>query len=390
MFIQKRRMVYFGVIFTLIASISFQSFMIESVKADSSEMAGFIVEADLVEGENLTPTIIMQETSNSNSEPMLRLQFDKATIYGMRLTKQLQTKNGNVVIQMEASGPVTIEGMTVDASAISFEGVCLFAGETIPQVGMKNVSMVTHYMNAEKSNLQSLLLDTNSKQVNVERPQKSTVLKDLITLPANQLEEEIKNILDGNLPLTCENSEKEETDTGDLTDVIPGDSDDLDEIIDEVQEPLDQTKEVVDNVTEVVDDVVDDTVDLVEDTTDQLVDTTEEVVEEAEETYEEVEETVDETTDVLNEQIDNTVDDLCERVSQTTEISKELGLEIIEYAKENDLMLSEICTANDVANELIEQFEEELLKKLNPLTYLKILLNGYKEETLLEMEDLLK
>ncbi|MRG86283.1 hypothetical protein [Salinibacillus xinjiangensis] len=501
----------------------------QEVHADGTAAGGFIIEADLVEGENLTPSIVMQETASSEAKPMLRLQYEKATIYGMRLVKPLSSGNGDVMIHMEAKGPVTIEGMTVDASVVSFEGACLFAGKTLPQVGMKNVSMNAHYMNADYSNLQQLMLQTKKSSGEVERPTHTTLLKNLLGLPLEQLKDEIDNIQNQQLPLNCDPNEYEDDEnspsldgvTGllpdgekdlpdelekiiddieniedtpldnvddivgdipeDLEDVIDGSLDDTTELIDEtlkdtiglvdhtvgnvnlligtllndvlatlnrteyllamlndyqenqvqnakettqnttkqLEKTLGQTTDTVKEVVKqekTVQEVVDDTVKQVEDTTketgktvnktvndtkelvektteevqsttDEVEESTEEVVTETEKTIDEVTEVVDETTDRVNE----TTSNLCTRIADAGDsLSKELKLEIINRAQEKGIMLSEVCSSVDGVQSILEGLEEELLKRLNPLTYIKILLTGYDEEMLLDMENLLK
>lgn len=69
---------------------------------------GFVIEADKVEGVMGIPGIINGETATQKNKLMLRLTFSKATIYGLTITKVLNTPNGPVTIQFKSTGPVGI------------------------------------------------------------------------------------------------------------------------------------------------------------------------------------------------------------------------------------------------------------------------------------------
>ena len=174
---------------------------------------GFIIEADRVVGSGMTATIVNQETSEKDAQPMLRFHYDSATIYGMRLTK----KSGSTYITLRASGPVQVKGMTVDTTAITFKGTCLHAGESLPEIGMDHVIMVAHYMNTSDSELNGLVLDTASGKMDIAMPGELQILQDLSLLPVNQLEKEIRKISAGQLPLICEDLGKK---NGGLSDTL--------------------------------------------------------------------------------------------------------------------------------------------------------------------------
>jgi hypothetical protein len=192
--------------------------------ANNNASDGFIIQADRVVGSGMFATIVNQETSAvRGKEPMLRIQYKSATIYGMRLTKQVQSPKGMVSITLKAQGPVTVKGMTVDTTAISFKGACLMASETVPEVTMENVVMVAHYMDNEDSDIKKLVLNTISGQAEAQMPGKIQLLKDLSLLSLNQLEKEIERISSGHLPLTCEDGPKaggESSKIGKITDPI--------------------------------------------------------------------------------------------------------------------------------------------------------------------------
>src|SRR4051812_7778396 len=75
-----------------------------AVKAENRDTEGFIIEADRVVGSGMTASIIKQETSTNNGKPMLRFYYKSATIYGMKLTKQVDSPKGAVTISLKANG----------------------------------------------------------------------------------------------------------------------------------------------------------------------------------------------------------------------------------------------------------------------------------------------
>ena len=203
----KNKSFLFGICVQLLFLTAFS--MGTSVKAAVQAPDGFIIQADRVVGTGMNATIIKQETSSSSGKPMLRFQYKSATIYGMRLTKKIQTENGPISITLKASGPVTVKGMTVDTSAITFQGACIKALIPEPEAGMDNVVMVAHYMNSVDSNIDHLKLETVSGSVGPDKPDTVKILKELAGLPANQIDSEIKNINSSHLPLTCDDPAKE-------------------------------------------------------------------------------------------------------------------------------------------------------------------------------------
>ncbi|MEH7096184.1 hypothetical protein V7077_15600, partial [Neobacillus vireti] len=176
--------------------------------AEKSTDDGFIIEADRVVGSGMNATIVKQETTQKNGQLMLRIQYQSATIYGMRLTKQIDTPTGAVSISLKANGPVTVKNMTVDTTAISFTGACINAAETIPEVGMENVVMAAHYMKSVDSLIEQLTLTTLSGKTNPQKPDTIKVLQDLGLLPLKEMDKEIEKITTGHLPLMCEDPSK--------------------------------------------------------------------------------------------------------------------------------------------------------------------------------------
>jgi len=192
----------FTVLFLSLFSLS------KGVKAQSVDTDGFIIQADRVVGSGMTATIVQQETSGSSKKPMLRFHYDSATIYGMQLTKLFNTGNGTISMNLKAKEPVTVKGMTVDTTAISFKGACINAGETVPELGMDDVVMVAHYMDSEDSVINQLELATVSGNEGTAKPGTLQILQNLSMLPLNQMSKEIDKILSGHLPLTCEDPAK--------------------------------------------------------------------------------------------------------------------------------------------------------------------------------------
>src|SRR3954469_14017860 len=122
----KRRRIFLGICIQLLM-LTLCSLGRPVLAAEKTNDEGFIIEADWVVGSDMTATVVKQETSQNNGKPMLRIQYQSATIYGMKLTKQIDTPNGAVTIRLQANGPVTVKNMTVDMTAITFEGACINA-----------------------------------------------------------------------------------------------------------------------------------------------------------------------------------------------------------------------------------------------------------------------
>lgn len=200
--IRKNKKLLFG----LCLQLAFFSLFSIAAAAQGGEPSkdGFVIEADRVVGSGMSANIIRQETSTSNAKPMLRIQYKKATIYGMKLTKQIETSQGPVSITLKASGPVTVTGMTVDTTAISFQGACLQANTPVPEVGMDKIVMVAHYMNADDSVIEKLALNTVAGRAGTAKPGTLKIIEQLSQLPLNQLDSEIEKISKGHMPLTCD------------------------------------------------------------------------------------------------------------------------------------------------------------------------------------------
>jgi hypothetical protein len=202
-----RRLIYIGLCMQLILLTGF-IFTPKMEAAAKAADTGFIIEADRVEGEGMFITMINQETAAAESQPMLRITYQSAKIYGMKLTKRVDSPEGKVSITMKADGPVFINGMTVDTSAISFKGMCLQTNKVIPQIGLDHVVMVGHYMNAEESELSQLKLETVYGGVGPEVPAMTQILHDVSALPLATVGKEVSNVLQGKMPLVCGGEQK--------------------------------------------------------------------------------------------------------------------------------------------------------------------------------------
>jgi hypothetical protein len=175
-----------------------------AVKAEEQTTDGFVIEADRVVGSGMTANIIKQETSTNSGKLMLRFHYKSAIIYGMKLTKQVNSPKGPVSISLKANGPVSVRNMTVDTSAFVFKGACVRASETVPELGMEQVVMVAHFMESENSIIKQLVLNTVSGQSTAPKPERLKIIQDLSSLPLHQLDKELDKISSGHMPLTCE------------------------------------------------------------------------------------------------------------------------------------------------------------------------------------------
>lgn len=409
--IVKHRLFLIGMCIQL-AALSFLPF-IEKANAAGSDSDGFIIQADRVVGENMKATIVAGETSGSKAKPMLRITYDSAQIYGMRLTKQFATPGGTVSITMKASGPVHIKGMQVDASAISFQGACLHASKIIPNAALEGVTMVAHSMKAANSSLDQLQLQTVSGNGGVQKPGTLQILQELGSMPFEQMKKEIGKITSGQLPLTCEGEEESEDAVGSITnpadELLDDVTDPVDDAIGEVTDPLNDT---IGKVTDPLDDTIGKVTDPLKEATDPLKDTVEKVTTPVKDTVDKVVSPVDKTvgkvtepvkevvkettdtvkkvTDPVTEPVKGTVDatakSACEKLKAANgEITKELALELIDKALAENKMLDELCPTDKTLTDQLESLTEGLLDSLGLLNLLG--LKPSEEEQLKKMRE---
>ncbi|MDQ6596018.1 hypothetical protein [Bacillus salipaludis] len=322
------------------------------VKAETNEADGFIIKADRVIGTGMTASIVKQETSTNDGKIMLRFHYDSATIYGMSLVKQVNSPKGPVSITLKADGPVTVKGMTVDTTAISFQGVCIKASEMVPKLAMENVVMVAHYMNNEDSSIKQLVLNTISGQVGGPQPGKLGILQGLGKLSEQKLDQEIERISKGHLPLTCEEGAAEQGKNGKITDPV-------NDVVGVGTKPLEPVTKPLDPVTDVVDSVTKP----LEPVTKPL----EPVVKPVERVVKTVEPVVTDT----KKKVEGTVQSVCERLNDAKGvISKELALNLIDEAHKKQVALGAVCSDNATETEWLEKWNDGLLKSLGLLDLL--------------------
>jgi hypothetical protein len=359
---------------------------IEKADAAANDAEGFIIQADRVVGENMKAMVVAGETSGSNAQPMLRITYDSAQIYGMRLTKQFATPGGGTVsITMKASGPVHIKGMQVDASAISFKGACVHAAKVIPNAALEGVTMVAHSMTAANSSLDQLKLQTVNGNGGVQKPGTLKILQDLGSMPFEQMNKEIKKITSGQLPLTCEGAPEENSEV--VEDTVGAVADPVDDLLDVVTDPPDGTiGQVTDPLEDTAGKVTDPLKDTIGKVTDPVLDTVDKVATPVEETVgkvtEPVKEVVKETTDTakkvtepvvepVKKTVDETAKTACEKLKAVNgEITKELALELIDKALAENKMLDELCPTDATLTQQLEKWTEGLLDSLGLLSLL--------------------
>lgn len=383
---------------------------------------GFVIEADRVVGSGMVASITRQETSSASGELMLRFYYKTATIYGMKLTKQILTATGTVSITMKANGPVTMKGMTVDATAISFQGACIKAESPLPEAGIEKVVMVAHYMNTEEGDLQQLTLDTVSGKVGTNVPRTAKILEDLGKLPSNLLGEEMNKISKGHLPLACEDGSGGgqtgsssligNIDVGSspigadglinpvLTAVGQGNSPLLPgtEIIDPVSKPILNTVGQVISPTNPIPDVIDTITNpespvtqvlnpVVDSVTKPVLSTVSQVTNPVADTVVQV------TKPVLNNQAPAsgalpTAQSLCSQLSAANGIiNKELALGLIDQAITDKVTLTDVCKNNPTQTALLKNWQEGVLSSLGLTKLLGSLLATKPQDQLLKMRD---
>ncbi|MGG1676312.1 hypothetical protein ACIFOT_11265 [Neobacillus sp. NRS-1170] len=335
----------------------------KSVDAEKLDTDGFIIEADRVVGSGMTASIVKQETTENDKEPMLRFQYQSATIYGMRLTKLVESSNGPVSITLKASGPVTVKGMTIDTTAISFKGACINASETVPELGMEDVVMVAHYMKSEDSLIEKLVLNTISGNAGAEKPGKLQILQDLSLLPLNQLDNEIAKISAGHLPLTCADGSKADVPSGgigEITDPIHDVIDVVTNPLDPVTKPLEPILKPLDPITKPLEPVLK-PVEPVLKPLEPVVKRLEPVLKPLEPVTKPLEPVVSGTT----KKVEQVVKSVCEQMEDAKGvINKELALALIDDAIAKKLPLNKVCQSNISLTEALQSWEESLFKSL--------------------------
>lgn len=335
----------------------------KGVYAEKMDTDGFIIEADRVVGSGMTASIVYQETTENDKKPMVRFQYQSATIYGMKLTKLVDSGKGPIIITLKADGPVTVKGMTVDTTAISFKGACVHASETVPELGMENVVMVAHYMKSDDSIIQKLFLNTVSGNAGAQKPGKLKILQDLSMLPFNQLDKEIEKISEGHLPLTCETGSKADDSTDDIGKI----TDPIDKVIDVVTSPLDPVKKPLEPVLKPLDPVTK-PLEPVLKPLEPVVKPLEPVLKPLKpvtKPLEPVLKPLDPVVTGTTKKVEQVANSVCAQLEHAKGIiTKELALDLIDEAIAKKVALDNVCQSDTSLTKELQSWEESLLKSL--------------------------
>lgn len=399
-----------GVLFSLCFQLMFLAFFSfgGAVKAEKNMTDGFIIEADRVVGSGMFASVVKQETSTNDGKPMLRLYYKSATIYGMKLTKQVDTPKGAVSITLTAKGPVTVKGMTVDTTAISFKGACVKASETVPEVGMENVVMVAHYMNTEDSDIENLIQNIVLGKTETSKPSQLQFLQDLSALPLNQLDKEIEKISSGHLPLTCEEGGKDgqSSEIGKITDpikeVIAGVTNPLDPVLkplEPVVKPLEPVLKPLEPVLKPLEPVIK-PLEPVLKPLDPVVKQVEPVLKPLDPVKKTLEPVLKPLAPIIKplnptgggggttETVGQTLQSACVRIKDGEGvITKELALDLIDEAIDKKLTLTTICQNDSLVTTELQKWETGLLKSLGPLNLLGKLIPQDPNQQLYQFRD---
>ncbi|OYD06984.1 HPr family phosphocarrier protein [Paludifilum halophilum] len=192
-----------GLIIFLVFSLLLAS--IPSVSADGPSTAGkeaFVIRADRIESKGVLPGI-----SVGKDGLLLKLQITEAKISGMTLGGSYRRGEGGGRWHMAGQdpGPVTMKGMTVEASAIGFK---IKPGDIIGfdrpmKIGWQTPSIVLHdvflrveRLQAESSRMTALDLDT-TKAVSLKPPENGLYidLRPFSTRDQTEAEEEVNRKL---------------------------------------------------------------------------------------------------------------------------------------------------------------------------------------------------
>ncbi|MBV7506355.1 hypothetical protein KW850_13910 [Bacillus sp. sid0103] len=327
-----------------------------AAKAEEPNTDGFLIKADRVVGSGMTANIIQQETSTNNGKLMLRIHYKSAIIYGMKLTKQMNSPRGQISINLKANGPVTVKNMIVDTSALTFKGACLKAAETIPELGMEQVVMVAHYMESEDSIIKQLVLNTVAGQSTAPKPGKLKIIQDLGLLPLNQLDEELDKISSGHLPLTCEDGSKavESPDkigkitkpVQDVTEVVTHPLRPVTIPLEPIVEPIKPILKPLEPVTKPLEPVT-------------------KPLEPVLKPLKPVTKSLDPVVSGATEKVEHIVKSTCEQMEDAKgDINKELALSLIDEAIAKKIPLKDVCQSEPSLTKELQNLEEGLLKSL--------------------------
>ncbi|WP_433743997.1 hypothetical protein [Falsibacillus pallidus] len=339
-------------IFSLIFCFSCPSLMAK--EEPSHDIDGFLVQADRVIGENMTVDFIKGQSAQKKEMTMLSIHYDKATILGMKLTKEFSTPEGPMSITMEAKGPVTIHNMTVDASALSFKGACIEPSALIPSAGLEDVAMTAHNLSSSDSDLEGLVLQTVRGFQSPKKPSELSILKDAALLPLNQLEKELGNLKDGKLPLICGDGQTKEAAAKKEE---PSAGKQIDDALGKLTQPVKPAGDLVKKTVETADSV-----------TKPIKDTVKPILKPIEGTVSKVAKPLKDSTKIVDDTVksaDHTLTSVCQKTSDAKgKITKELGLELVDQALQKKKPLSAICEGDSSISEQLLKMQNTLLGDL--------------------------
>ncbi len=151
------------ILFLLIASVSSAA-----ASGTGDEPEALIIRADRIESAGL----LMGLDSGQRSW-LLTLQIGESKIEGMEMAASYGNGQGGWQLDIQDSGPVSIQDLQVKVSAIGFKikpGDLLEIDRPVPSVVLHDVYLRVEKMEAGSAHMPSLDLDT-TKEVSLERPQ---------------------------------------------------------------------------------------------------------------------------------------------------------------------------------------------------------------------------
>lgn len=214
-------------------------------KAESKAFEGFVIQADQIVGNSMVSKI-----TTVGGKPVIRFEYESATIYGMTMTREFSTNAGTVTLKITSDKPVKVKNMYTDASALDLESPCISLGKTFPEIGLQNVTIVAHEMKAEYMDSGGLTLQTLSGPSGVKKPEVHSIITNLGQHAGSALQREIQKLMEGNAPLTCVTDDSESGD-GLLT---PPEN--VDDVVNEIEElissPIDNPADLLEPILEVI------------------------------------------------------------------------------------------------------------------------------------------
>ncbi len=130
-----------------------------TVTTSNANQSYFYVHADEIQAQGvfLQPTSIYGKLG-------VELQFSKLVLYGMQLVKNTSSTDG---IEIQSSGPVLLNNVTIDAVGLGFSGVGLKLNVLLPNLVLTDVNLMATRLFTDDANIPDLSLHAIAQPIGV-------------------------------------------------------------------------------------------------------------------------------------------------------------------------------------------------------------------------------